>query len=204
MNKYIVFFSFFFLTLTWAHDKKPLTVLFIGDSLTAGYGVSKEAAYPTLVSQMFLKDLGRSMEVLNGSVSGSTTASGLSRLRWFLKKQPDILVLALGANDGLRGLSLDESKKNLDEIISAAIDAKIKVVLAGMLMPSNYGEDYRASFTSMYQDLVNKHKVEFIPFLLEGVATIAELNQSDGIHPNEKGHEIMAKTVYEHLKGMKL
>lgn len=186
-----------------ATEVKLMSVLFIGDSLTAGYGVSKEASYPNLVQQMFTRDLGRSIEVLNGSVSGSTTASGLSRLRWFLKRKPDVLVLALGANDGLRGLSLEESKKNLNEIIETARSANIQVVLAGMLMPANYGEDYRTNFTAMYQELVNTHKLIFIPFLLEGVATIAELNQSDGIHPNEKGHEIMAKTVFDVLKGIK-
>jgi acyl-CoA thioesterase I len=202
MNKISFILILFLCFPIHAGESKSMTVLYLGDSLTDGYGVSKEVAYPQLVQVLFQKNLGREMVVLNGSVSGSTTASGLSRLRWFLKRNPDVLVLALGANDGLRGLSLEESKKNLNEIIVMAKEAKIQVVLAGMLMPANYGEDYRTAFTSMFQDLVNTHKIHFIPFLLEGVATIPELNQADGIHPNEKGHEIMAKTVFEALKGI--
>lgn len=176
------------------------TIVFLGDSLTAGYGLEKEDAYPALVKALFKKNDDREITILNGSVSGSTTSSGLSRLRWFMRSEPDVLFLALGANDGLRGLSVEESKKNLESVIVFAKEAGMKVVLAGMLMPTNYGEDYRQDFEKMYGDLVKKHELIFLPFLLEGVATVRELNQADGIHPNEKGHQVMAETVYKLLK----
>lgn len=174
-----------------ANDK---SILFLGDSLTEGYGVDETRAYPVLVG----KELG--VKVLNGSVSGSTTASGHSRLKWFLKARPTHMLLALGANDGLRGLKLEDSKKNLEAIIELAQKNSIKVVLAGMLMPPNYGESYRSEFKTMYEGLAKKYKLEFIPFLLEGVAGNPKLNISDGIHPNEAGHEIMARLVSKKFK----
>lgn len=174
-------------------------ILFLGDSLTEGYGIDESKAYPVLVGQALKKD-GINVEILNGSVSGSTTASGVSRLRWFLKKKPDIMLLALGANDGLRGLKVENSKENLSKIISLAKQNDIKVVLAGMLMPPNYGASYRSEFEDMYKSLVKDNKLEFIPFLLEGVAGVKNLNIADGVHPNEKGHEVMAKLVTRKFK----
>lgn len=184
-----------------AEAEKPRTILFIGDSLTAGYGVDKDKSYVALIEKD-LKSRGMNVKVLNGSVSGSTTSSGQKRLRWFLKAKPEILVLALGANDGLRGVKLETSKKNLDKIIETAKENKIKVALAGMMLPPNYGPDYTKNFKQMYLDLVKKHKVVHIPFLLEGVAAQRELNQADGIHPNEKGHLIMKDTVLKYLEKM--
>ncbi len=175
------------------------TVLFIGDSLTEGYGVPKEKSYPSLVADE-LKKKGKPIKLLNGSVSGSTTASGMSRLRWFLKAKPEVLVLALGANDGLRGIKLDESEKNLKKVISLAQKNKMKVVLAGMLLPVNYGPKYRTQFESMYKKLEKELKITRIPFLLEGVGGEAEMNQEDGIHPNQKGHAAIAKTVLKTLE----
>ena len=175
------------------------TIVFVGDSLTEGYGVAKESAYPNLLPAFFKERMGKEVTIVNGSVSGSTTASASSRFRWFLRSKPDILVLALGANDGLRGLSLPESKKNLEDVILLAKAEKMKIVLAGMLMPPNYGDDYRKEFETLFKELVKKHDLIFIPFLLEGVAGVKELNQADGIHPNEKGHKIMAETVYKIL-----
>lgn len=180
---------------------KPRTILFIGDSLTAGYGVDKDKSYVALIEKD-LKGKGMNVKVLNGSVSGSTTSSGIKRLRWFLKAKPEILVLALGANDGLRGVKLETSKKNLDDIIEFAKKNDIDVALAGMMLPPNYGPDYTKKFKQMYLDLVKKHKVVHIPFLLEGVAAERELNQADGIHPNEKGHLIMKDTVLKYLEKM--
>lgn len=178
---------------------KSKVILFLGDSLTEGYGIDEDKAYPVLVGNE-LRKAGHQVEVLNGSVSGSTTASGLSRLRWFLKKNPDIMLLALGANDGLRGLKVADSKKNLAQIIEQAQAQGIQVVLAGMLMPPNYGQSYRSEFENMYKSLVKQYKLEFIPFLLEGVAGVKELNISDGVHPNEKGHQIMSRLVAKKFK----
>jgi len=194
------FISFTF-TQAYAEADKPRTILFIGDSLTAGYGVDKDKSYVALIEKE-LKGRGMNIKVLNGSVSGSTTSSGQKRLRWFLKAKPEILVLALGANDGLRGVKLETSKKNLNKIIETAKENKIKVALAGMMLPPNYGPDYTKNFKQMYLDLVKKHNVVHIPFLLEGVAAQRELNQADGIHPNEKGHLIMKDTVLKYLEKM--
>lgn len=177
------------------------TLLFIGDSLTEGYGVAKEKAYPSLVASS-LKKKGKSIKLLNGSVSGSTTASGLSRLRWFLKAKPNILILALGANDGLRGVKLSDSEKNLRTIIKLAHKNKIKIVLAGMLLPTNYGEKYRSDFEKMYKKLEVEFSLVKIPFLLKGVGGEAKYNQEDGIHPNEAGHEIIADTVLKTLDAL--
>lgn len=200
MKKVILFLCL----LLWAslmfgeHVKAKTTpkILFLGDSLTEGYGVDETKAYPVLVGREL------QVEVLNGSVSGSTTASGPSRLKWFLKAKPTHMLLSLGANDGLRGLNLKDTKKNLEAIIKLAQENSIRVVLAGMLMPPNYGKDYRSEFHSMYQGLTKEYKLDFIPFLLEGVAGNPKLNISDGIHPNEEGHAIIAKLVAKKFKGI--
>lgn len=175
-------------------------IVFLGDSLTAGYGIEKEKAYPQIVENK-LKAKGKDIKVLNGGVSGSTTAGGKSRLGWFLKKSnPDIMVLALGANDGLRGLKLSQSEKNLEEIINIAKKKNIKVLLAGMRLPPNYGKDYVEQFRSMYKKLKEKHNLKMIPFMLKDVGGRKELNIEDGIHPNEKGHEVIANTVIKYLE----
>jgi acyl-CoA thioesterase I len=179
-------------------NKVP-TILFIGDSLTEGYGVAKESSYVALVEDYFLKQ-GKQVKILNGSVSGSTTSSGMKRLRWFMKAKPDILVLELGANDGLRGVKLEVSKNNLDEMISFALKNKMKVLLAGMMLPPNYGPEYTNQFKSMFEELTKKYKISLIPFLLEGVAGKQELNQADGMHPNEKGHLILKSTMIKYLE----
>lgn len=177
-------------------------ILFLGDSLTEGYGVAKEVAYPSVFKNMVKQRLNKEVEILNGSVSGSTTSSALSRLRWFIRQKPQLMFLALGANDGLRGIALEVSRKNLEETIELAQSHDIQVVLAGMLLPTNYGEDYRQGFEKMFSDLSKKYKLEMIPFLLEGVATVKDLNQADGIHPNEKGHQILAETVFKKLEDL--
>ncbi len=174
-------------------------ILMLGDSLTEGYGVSEEHAYPKVLEGLIVES-GKDYQVINGGVSGSTTASGTSRLRWFLKAKPKLVLIALGANDGLRGVKLSQSKKNLKNIIELATKNNIKVVLAGMRIPPNYGEDYTKQFQKLYIDLAREYKVKRIPFLLKGVAAIKELNIEDGIHPNRKGHKIMANTVYKYIK----
>lgn len=176
------------------------TILFLGDSLTEGFGVRKEDAFPKLVERLIHTELNKNIVIINGGVSGSTTSDGLARFKWYMKKKPYLLFLALGANDGLRGLDLKQSQKNLEEIITYAEASHVKVILAGMLIPPNYGPEYTEAFKKMYQNLKIKYQLKTMPFLLDGVAGIKELNQKDGIHPNEKGHKCMAKNVFEFIK----
>lgn len=176
------------------------TILFLGDSLTEGLGVSKNQAYPNLVQELAKKELNKNIKVINGGVSGSTTSDAFDRLKWYLKRKPDIVFIALGANDGLRGLNLTQSQKNLEEIITHAQKSKAKVLLAGMLIPPNYGPDYSKKFEKMYLEIKEKYNLKFMPFLLKDVAGVQELNQADGIHPNPKGHKIMANEVFKFLK----
>ena len=173
--------------------KKRLVVL--GDSLTEGYGVAQEKAYPALLQNKI-----KNWTVVNAGVSGSTTASALPRLQWLLKKPANLVVIALGANDGLRGLKIENSEKNLSKAIEYAKSKKVKVVLAGILVPPNYGKEYSDRFAKMYVNLSKKHKVRLLPFLLKDVGGVADRNLADGIHPNEKGHEAMANTMFEFLK----
>jgi len=175
------------------------TILFLGDSLTEGYRLPKENSYPTLVENMF-KEEGLDIDVINGGVSGSTTADGLNRLKWYMKKNPDIMVLALGANDGLRGLNVKKTKKNLLEIINHAQSEGVKVLMMGMLLPPNFGPEYTKSFKDMYVEIKNEKNIPTLPFLLKGVGGKKELNLADGIHPNKKGYEIIAKEVYKFVK----
>lgn len=175
------------------------TVLCLGDSLTEGYHLNKEEAYPYLV-EAALKEKHPDLKVINAGVSGATSASGLKRLDWYLKAKPDIMILALGANDGLRGLRVSEAEKNLSGVIEKAQAKGIKVILAGMQMPTNYGEAYRKDFSQLFPKIAKKYHLTLIPFLLEGVATKSELNLPDGIHPNPKGHELIAKTVMKYLE----
>ena len=191
----ILIFLFGPFSFSRAADSSPVHILFLGDSLTAGLGVEADQAYPALVEQMLKQHTTVDFKITNAGVSGSTTASARSRLRWFKKIRVDILVLALGANDGLRGLSMNEMKRNLDQTIRLAKDTGMRVILAGMQIPPNYGKAYSDGFKAVFPALAEKYGTALIPFLLEGVAGIPELNQVDGIHPNARGHEIMARTV---------
>ena len=175
-------------------------ILFLGDSITAGLGVELENAYPALVADL-LKEKGRQVRITNGSISGSTTAGALSRLKWFLRGKPDILVLALGANDGLRGLSTQEMFQNLERTIVLAQENGIRVILAGMEIPPNYGPGYSKAFREVFASLADRYDVSFIPFLLKEVAGNPLLNQADGIHPNRAGHKIIAATVFPYIQG---
>lgn len=175
------------------------TIVFLGDSLTEGYGVAKESAFPSLIQKKLEQDK-KTTKVINAGVSGSTTASALSRLNWQLKQNPDVLFLALGANDGLRGLPIKQSYDNLSKAIELAQSKKVKVILAGMMMPPNYGTKYRQDFENLFKNLASKYRLKFIPFLLDGVAGQSELNLADGIHPNEAGHKIIAEKVYQQIK----
>lgn len=182
---------------------KELRILCLGDSLTEGYMLSPDEAWPALVEKD-LKAKGYSVKLINAGTSGSTAASGPARLKWHLrdKQRPDIMILALGANDGLRGLDLASTKKNLSTTIKEAKAAGIAVLLAGMRIPPNYGDTYTEAFQKLFVELASEEKIPLIPFLLAGVGGEPSLNLADGIHPNSQGYKIIAKTVIEHLEPM--
>lgn len=185
-------------TSTAVAQADTFTILFLGDSLTEGLGLEEGESYPSLLQQRFAAE-GRAIEVLNAGISGSTSASGLSRLQWYIRSQPDLMVLALGANDGLRGLSVDELRANLAKTIEFAQANGVQVALTGMLTPPNMGPEYSEAFARVFPELAAQYQLPFLPFLLEGVAAVPELNQGDGIHPNVAGTRIVADTVYQFL-----
>jgi acyl-CoA thioesterase-1 len=174
-------------------------IVVLGDSLTAGLGIAKEDAYPAVLQQR-LNGEGLNYEVVNAGVSGDTSAGGLSRLDWALDGDVRVLVLALGGNDGLRGLPPGELKSNLAAIIERAQARGITVVLAGMEAPPNFGRDYIVQFHNVYPALARQYHVAFVPFLLTGVAGSERLNQRDGIHPTREGARILADNVWAVLK----
>jgi acyl-CoA thioesterase-1 len=178
------------------------TIVALGDSLTAGYGLLEMQAYPSLLQEKLHQD-GYAWDVVNAGISGDTSAAGLQRLDWALQ-QPDvrILIVELGANDGLRGLPVAEMKKNLAAIIERAQERRIAVMLLGMEAPPNFGPEYAGAFRQAFRDLSRDYHVAFIPFMLDKVAGIASLNQSDGIHPNVEGTQIVADTVWKTLRPM--
>jgi acyl-CoA thioesterase-1 len=171
----------------------------LGDSLTAGLGVPKAAAYPALLQQR-LDAVGLDFEVVNAGVSGDTSAGGLARLDWALEGAVRVLIVALGGNDGLRGLPAEELQRNVAQIIERAQARGITVILAGMEAPPNYGRDYIVSFHKVYPALAAQYRVAFVPFLLQGVAGNETLNQPDGIHPTAAGARIVADNVWAVLK----
>ncbi len=174
-------------------------ILMLGDSLTAGHGLPVEQAFPSLIQER-LRAAGYPHRVVNAGVSGDTSAGGLARLDWLLRQRVDILLLALGANDGLRAQDPAAMHANLARIIERAQAAGIRVLLAGMRMPSNYGPDYTRRYRRTFSDLAQRYDLPFIPFLLEGVAADPALNQADGIHPNAAGTRIVADTVWAVLE----
>ena len=178
-------------------SEAPL-VVFLGDSLTAGNGLAENEAYPALIKARLARE-GHPVRIVNAGVSGDTSAGGLARLDWMLSQHPDILVVALGANDGLRGLPVAEMESNLSAIVQRARDGGARVLLAGMLVPPNYGADYARAFAEVFPRVAKDNHVPLVPFLLEGVGGRAALNQADGIHPNAKGQAIVADTVLEGL-----
>jgi acyl-CoA thioesterase-1 len=178
-------------------DDRPRIIAF-GDSLTAGLGVSPAQSYPMQL-QKRLDAQGYSYQVINAGVSGETSAGGLRRVPWLLASKPYMVILELGANDGLRGLGLPETRSHLDQIIRKFKEAHVPVLLTGMKLPPNYGEEYRTEFEAMYRDLAAAHGLPLIPFVLEGVAGERTLNQSDGIHPTAEGYRIVVDNVWETL-----
>lgn len=172
----------------------PVRILAFGDSLTAGYGLPEGDGFvPQL--QMALQKMGREVSVINGGVSGDTTAGGLSRLDWMLADKPDMVILELGANDMLRGLPPAEARANLDAIIQRIRQSGAKLLLVGMLAARNMGEEYRQQFDAIYPDLAKQHDVPLYPFFLDGVAARPELNQSDGLHPTKEGVAVIVANI---------
>lgn len=179
------------------------TLVFFGDSLTAGYGLADPAAeaYPALI-QARIRDAGLPWRVVNAGLSGETTAGGLRRIDWTLRTPPDLFVLALGANDGLRGISPALMRSNLEEIIGRVRRRQpaARIVLAGMQMPPELGPEHAAAFARVFPEVAEKTGVTLVPFLLDGVGGVAELNQGDRIHPNPAGHAVIAETVWKILQ----
>lgn len=185
---------------TGARAQDQFTVLFLGDSLTEGYGLETGESFPDMIADRLEAEGRKDIKVINGGVSGSTSASAPGRLQWFIRSKPDLMVLSLGANDGLRGLAIDEMKTNLGKTIELAQSSGVKVALTGMLVPPNMGPEYSNAFAKVFPDLAMQYQLPFLPFLLEGVAAIPELNQGDGVHPNLEGTRIVAETVYNFLQ----
>lgn len=189
------------MALALLFQQQTKTILFFGDSITAGYGLSIEEAFPALVEQR-LKKARKDIKVVNAGLSGETSAGGLSRIDWVLRQPVHLFILELGANDGLRGLPLDQTRQNLQTIIDKvkAKNPEVKIVLAGMMVPPNLGKEYTAEFKNIYPQLAKKNNATLIPFLLEGVGGDDKLNLADGIHPNVEGHKIVAGTVVKVLE----
>ena len=192
-------------TIPHAQEKAkqaPFRILILGDSLTEGYGVSPAQAYPSLLEAKLNKNLlpeQRHYKVINGGVTGSTTSGGASRIDWHLKSPPDYLIIALGGNDGLRGIPPAESKRNLKSIIERALQKKVPVMIAGMKLPPNYGLVHLRDFETIFSELSDELDVPLLPFLLEGVGGKPGMNLPDRIHPNPAGQRLICETVYTHL-----
>jgi acyl-CoA thioesterase-1 len=181
-----------------AEEQIPRIVA-LGDSLTSGLGVGAQESYPAQLQQR-LQALKYPHRVINAGVSGDTSAGGLRRVPWILRSKPDWVILELGVNDGLRGLSVEQTRTNLDQIIHRLRQAGVRVVLAGMKLPPNYGKEYTAAFEAIYPALAKQYRLPFIPFFLEGVAASADLNQPDGIHPTREGYRIIVEQVLKTIR----
>lgn len=183
--------------------RKEKNILFFGTSLTAGYGLTVNEAFPALI-QHKINEAKLPYQVINAGLSGETSAAGNTRIDWLLKQPIDILVLELGANDGLRGLPLKETKQNLQQIIDKVRkkNPEVKIVLAGMQIPPSMGADYAAEFKSLFPELARKNDLVLVPFLLQGVGGVPKLNQGDGIHPTSEGQKILAENVWAQLKSV--
>lgn len=197
---FAILFSFALILVSLVATAEPV-VLALGDSLTDGYGLEKSQAFPALLENSLRKSSPK-IKVINAGISGSTSAGSEARLKWFLKSKPNIMILCLGANDGLRGVPVKNTKANLKATIELALKNNVKVLLAGMLLPPNFGETYRKEFSQMYAELAKEHPVTYLPFLLEGVAANPKLNLADGIHPNEDGHKVIAKTLLPKIEAL--
>ena len=198
--KVTTFLIALFLSVTGAAQETK-TILFFGDSITAGYGIDEENAFPALI-QAKTDSLNLNYRVVNAGLSGETSAGGLRRVDWILQQHVDIFVLELGGNDGLRGIDPENTKENLAGIMDKVKEKypEALIVLTGMEAPPNMGSDYTESFRQIYSELNEQYDVIFMPFILEGVAGDPDLNLADGIHPTEEGHKIVAKNLWNYLK----
>jgi len=176
-------------------------IIFFGDSLTAGYGLDPAQAFPAVIQEK-ITERGWNFHIVNAGVSGETTAGGLRRIEWVLQRPIDVFVLELGANDGLRGLPVEEAKRNLQAIIDRVKKKypQAKIILVGMQIPTNLGREYTSRFRAIFPELAEKNSAVLIPFLLEGVGGIPELNLPDGIHPTAAGHKVVAENVWKVLE----
>lgn len=176
-------------------------IIFFGDSLTAGYGLDPAQAFPAVIQEK-ITERGWNFHIVNAGVSGETTAGGLRRIEWVLQRPIDVFVLELGANDGLRGLPVEEAKGNLQAIIDRVKKKypQVKIILVGMQIPTNLGREYTSRFRAIFPELAEKNSAVLIPFLLEGVSGIPELNLPDGIHPTAAGHKVVAENVWKVLE----
>lgn len=203
ISKLPIFSILTFIVALWLNpnNQEKKKIIFFGDSITAGYGITLEDAFPNLI-QKKIDSLGLNYEVINAGLSGEASAGGLDRIDWILQGKPDIFVLELGGNDGLRGLSIEETEANLKAMIDKVRQAKpsTKILLAGMQIPPNLGQEYTESFRKVFAKVAKDRKVDLIPFLLENVGGEEDLNQSDGIHPNQAGHKVVAETVWMYLE----
>ncbi len=177
-----------------ANQNTQIKILVLGDSLTAGYGLDKNGSFPAVLEK-YLRASGWDTTIANGGVSGDTSAGGKNRLKWALTKNPDVVIIELGANDGLRGLNPNNTKENLAAILRELRQRKISVLLAGMLAPPNFGKTYGQEFKKIYLDLAREFNVPLYKFFLDGVAGKPALNQSDGIHPNKKGVVVIVERI---------
>lgn len=203
MKNLFPFFILIFSLISFAQKNVPSEnkkLVIVGDSLSEGYGVTKASAYPALIEKK-LKDDQKNWTVVNSSESGSTSASAPGRIQWIVKTKPQVIFIALGANDGLRGLTIQQMENNLSKAIEIAQASNIKVILGGMYAPPNYGKEYAEKFKAVYPRLAKKYKLHLVPFILDKVAGNPKLNLPDGLHPNEAGHKVMAETIYQSIKG---
>ncbi|MFP8488993.1 arylesterase [Gracilimonas sp. Q87] len=188
-------------TFVQAQSPEQKSILFFGDSITAGLGVDKSQAFPALIQQK-VDSAGLNYEVINGGLSGETSAGGLRRIDWVLQRKIDVFVLELGGNDGLRGIELSSTKDNLQQIIDK-VKSKypdVQIILAGMQVPPNLGQEYTRQFESMYPELAEENGLPLIPMILDKIGGNEDLMQSDGIHPTPKGHRVIAETIWEKLE----
>jgi acyl-CoA thioesterase-1 len=185
--------------LTGGLGAEERVVVALGDSLTAGFGVALDEAWPALIEDRLRRE-GRAYRVVNAGVSGDTSAGALRRVPWVLRSHPEVAIVALGANDGLRGQSPAALSANLDEIVTRLKAGGARVLLAGMRLPPNYGADRVREFAQVYRDVAQRQGVALMPFLLDGVAADPRLNLPDGIHPNPAGHRVIAERVWPHLR----
>lgn len=182
-------------------NEESKLILFLGDSLTAGYGLDPAQAFPAIIQDK-IRERSWDFRVVNAGISGDTTSSGLSRVDWYLDRKVDVLFLELGANDGLRGISLALTRENLQKIIDRVRqeNPEVRVIIAGMMIPTNLGPDYTTEFKDIFIELASANDAVLIPFLLEGVAAQPQLNLEDGIHPTAEGHRIVSENVWRYME----